>query len=150
MSVKTISQIHKPLRRKKIFPEESKVQQNLSDRCDINQMLKKFKRTGVISLVKRKPVYGDFSNGTDFKEASDKIIQAQEDFMSLPAEIRDRFKHNPFHLLEFLSKEENREEALKLGIISEEEPELDYVPVKVLQEEPQDTNPNPSDDSSTD
>ena len=43
-------------------------------------------------------------------------MQAQQSFDSIPSEIRDRFNNDPKLLIDFLSKEENMEEAVKLGL----------------------------------
>ena len=42
----------------------------------------------------------------------------QDDFMELPAQLRSRFNNDPAELIDFLGKEENREEATKLGLVA--------------------------------
>ena len=40
-----------------------------------------------------------------------------DDFMALPAQLRVRFDHDPVKLLEFLENDQNRNEAIQLGLI---------------------------------
>jgi len=37
--------------------------------------------------------------------------------MALPAQLRVRFDHDPVKLLEFLENDQNRDEAIQLGLI---------------------------------
>ena len=46
------------------------------------------------------------------------IIQAQDQFASLPANIRDRFANSPEKYLAFLADSANKEEAVKLGLVN--------------------------------
>ncbi|ETR80120.1 hypothetical protein [Chlamydia pneumoniae] len=51
----------------------------------------------------------------DYSEALNVVIEPQEQFESLPAKLRERFGNDPVVMLDFLSREENFEEAKKLG-----------------------------------
>lgn len=87
------------------------------DDCDINSIVKRYKKTGVISHVSRfEANYGDMT-GDDFKTSTDKILKAKQDFKTLPANIRKEFKNNPAKLLEFMENPDNRDKAIELGII---------------------------------
>lgn len=108
----------------KFDPEKSKTLGSEKDACDINKILDTYKRTGQLpsmtaggSFVARNPQFGDFSNATDFTTVRYMLDEAERQFMSLPAHIRKRFDNNPQLLIEFLSNEENRSEAEKLGLI---------------------------------
>ena len=46
------------------------------------------------------------------------VLAAQDEFMELPAQLRARFNNDPALLIDFLEKEENREEAIKLGLVA--------------------------------
>ncbi len=88
------------------------------DECDVNNIIRKYDKTGVLQHVTNfEAQYGDMT-GTDFKTAQDLIIGANNQFNKLPAEIRKRFKNDPQNLLTFMEKSENREEAITLGLIS--------------------------------
>jgi len=87
------------------------------DECDVNNIIKKYDKTGlIIHVSKIEAEYGDMT-GIDFKSAQDKIAKAKSMFRALPAEIRKRFKNSASELLDFMDNGDNREEAIKLGLI---------------------------------
>lgn len=95
----------------------SLTQQNFKDETDINVLLERFKVTGVMPAAVRLPSYGDFTGVNDFRTAMDAVRNAMDGFMALPANLRARFENDPQRLLEFLSDENNRDEAVKLGLL---------------------------------
>lgn len=87
------------------------------DTCNINKILQKYDRNGLISHVSRfEAQFGDVT-GIEFKTAQDKVIAARNEFDALPSNIRNRFKNDPSQLLSFMDNPSNRDEAIKLGII---------------------------------
>lgn len=87
------------------------------DRCDVNKIIKRYDKDGLIRHVTRfEAKFGDLS-GEDFKTMTDKVINAKNSFDKLPSEIRNRFNNDPGSLLEFMDNPENRNEAIKLGLI---------------------------------
>ena len=87
------------------------------DICDINKIIRKYDKQGVISHVSKfEAKFGDLT-GDDYKTMMDKVTSAQLMFGDLPSKIRDRFDNNPEKLLRFMEKAENRQEAIELGII---------------------------------
>lgn len=91
--------------------------------CDVNKIIAKYDRNGLITHISKiEGKYGDVT-GADFQSAQNLVINAQYMFDQLPSEIRKRFDNNPGRLLAFMENEANREEALKLGLISPETPE---------------------------
>ena len=68
------------------------------------------------------PRFGDFTTSTDLHTAMIRVDEARQDFMELPANVRSKFRNNPLNLIDFLSREENYEEALELGLV-EKRPE---------------------------
>jgi phage internal scaffolding protein len=84
---------------------------------DVNNILRKYDKTGVISHISNiEAKYGDMT-GFDFREMQAKIADANSRFEQLPSEIRNRFKNDPAELLEFMENPDNRPEAEKLGLI---------------------------------
>lgn len=85
--------------------------------CDVNNIIKKYDKTGLITHVSRiEAKYGDLT-GVDFKEAMDMVTNAQNMFNELPVEIRNRFKNDPAKLIEFMEDGNNRDEAIEIGLI---------------------------------
>lgn len=97
--------------------EPSKTQQNQKDDCDINTIVRRFGLTGQLPDNVRVPQYGDFTGVQDFQTAVNAVRSASESFMELPAELRARFDNDPQKLLEFVANGDNRDEAVKLGLV---------------------------------
>lgn len=98
------------------FP--SLTEQHHKDDCDINVVLRRYMKTGVLPEAARGGVYGDFTaSASDFREAMNVITEARERFEALPSEVRERFSNSPEKLLAFLDDPENRTEAIKLGLV---------------------------------
>nr|QJB19807.1 MAG: internal scaffolding protein [Microvirus sp.] len=102
------------------FKKPSLTQQHFKDECDINCIMDRYASTGVLTngLSTRAPIFDDFSVTFDYHSAKNKMIEAEMLFMELPARVRDAFENNPENLLRFIANEENREEAIELGLIS--------------------------------
>jgi phage internal scaffolding protein len=97
--------------------DPSLAQQHMKDECDINVIVERFGVTGELPQNPISPQYGDFSGVTDYHSALNQINATMDDFMALPAKLRVRFDHDPVKLLEFLENDENRLEAIQLGLI---------------------------------
>ena len=102
----------------------SLTQQQFRDECDINKIMDRYLRTGVLSdpLDKRgTPKYGDYADLGNYMDHMNKVVEANEMFEALPASIRKRFNNNPGDLIEFVMDENNRAEAELLGLIEKME-----------------------------
>jgi phage internal scaffolding protein len=93
-------------------------QQHPKDECDINNILRQFNLTGILPESPLSPRYGDFTGIGDYHTALNQVIAAEDEFMSLPADLRARFENDPAQLIEFLDKVENKDEAIKLGLVN--------------------------------
>lgn len=99
----------------------SKTKQSFKDECDINQIMKKFEKTGILpDLIKTNPVYGDFSDPKTYQESLNLVHHAQEQFSNLSSKVRERFNNDPQKFLEFTSNAENADEMAKMGLLKEE------------------------------
>ena len=86
--------------------------------CDVNEIIKKYDRTGLITHVSSfEAKFGDLT-GHDFQNMQNQVAQARNMFEALPAEIRNRFENDPSQLLTFMEDPSNRDEAIELGLIS--------------------------------
>lgn len=105
------------------FNTPSMTQQQFKDECDINKVMDRYLRTGVLSdpLNMRGPgTYADFTEMGDYMENMNKVVEAREMFESLPAKVRERFANNPANMIEFVMDSSNKDEAIKLGLLKEE------------------------------
>ena len=108
-------------------------QQNAKDECDINIIVEKAKRGADLSQLERRPIYGDFTNLPDYRTALIMVNQARDAFMALDANVRKRFGNDPAMMLDFLNDPNNREEAVKLGLVNPEVLESDNPPVEDIE-----------------
>jgi phage internal scaffolding protein len=97
--------------------DPSLAQQHMKDECDINIIVERFGVTGQIPVTPIEPSYGDFSGVSDYHDALNRIKAADEAFMALPAKVRAKFDHDPNALLQFLQNDDNRDEAIEIGLI---------------------------------
>tara|TARA_Y100001968_G_scaffold75626_1_gene67072 strand:+ start:979 stop:1446 length:468 start_codon:yes stop_codon:yes gene_type:complete len=99
---------------------ESLTQQSYSQDAKIQNIIKKYDSTGFFDLVNRNPAqYGDFTQVTDLSEAMNKINEAKENFMTVPAKIRERFNNDPRQFYDFASQESNFDELVDMGLATE-------------------------------
>lgn len=99
---------------------ESMTQQQFRDEADINEIVRRFGLTGQLPDNLSMPVSGDFTGVSDFQSAMNLVLQAQEEFMKLPAPVRERFGNDPGKLMAFLDDASNRDEARNLGLLAPE------------------------------
>lgn len=109
------------LRIQQVFRGQGRTKQEFVKECDINFIMQKYTRTGVLpELIKTDPKYGDFSSAPDFREAQDIIAHANEQFAALSSRQRERFGNDPARFLEFVADGENSDEMAKLGFMKPE------------------------------
>lgn len=99
--------------------EPSLTQQHFKDETDINNILRQFNITGLLPENALSPRYGDFTGINDYQSALNAVIAAQDEFMALPADLRARFNNNPEELINFLDNSDNRDEAIRLGLVDQ-------------------------------
>lgn len=93
-------------------------EQSHKDATDINKIIAKFDKTGLITHVSKFEAHFGDLQAIDFKEAQDLVNNSMKMFNELPSKIRDRFENSPENLLAFMADPLNRDEAIELGIIS--------------------------------
>lgn len=104
--------------------------QAMRDECDINGIMRRFERTGLITHnAVREAYFDDVSEVPDFATAVETVRKASEMFMSLPAKIRSRFDNEPARYVEFCSDPANSDEMIQLGL--KPAPDAPPAPVEV-------------------
>lgn len=95
-------------------------EQSHKDTCNINKIIRKYDKTGLIRHVSTiEAKFGSLS-GDDFKTMVDRVMEARRMFNELPANVRKRFENDPGKLLEFMEDGANRQEAIDLGLIDQQ------------------------------
>lgn len=105
--------------------DESLAVQADVEECDINTIVRRFGLTGTLPQGVRMPTYGDFTGVSDYREALDVIMQADDSFYAMPADVRSRFDNDPAKFVDFCSDPANLEEARKLGLAPSAESPVD-------------------------
>lgn len=100
------------------FEKPSRTKQQFAEESDINTIVNRFLQTGTLPDVNVTASFGDFIDAPDsFQEAMNLVIEAQDAFNALPSDVRKRFQNDPQELLTFLQDENNKDEAIRLGLI---------------------------------
>lgn len=85
--------------------------------CDVNNILRKYDKTGLITHVNRSAAsYGDFTEVNEYKVNLNMVMAAQDSFDELPSSIRKRFANDPGEFFEFVTNPANADEMVKLGL----------------------------------
>jgi len=103
--------------------KDGRTHQSFKDECDINRIMARHRKTGLVRQRTDRPQYGDFSNVGDYQNALNTITTANAMFAELAAPIRERFNNNPQAFLDFCEDPDNQAEAIDLGIASAPAPE---------------------------
>ena len=97
---------------------ESLTKQSFKDECNINKIMAKFQKTGAINhYAKHGPQYGDTLH-VELLDALLIVRESQEMFDDLPSSVRKRFGNDPAEFLEFMEDPANREEAIRLDLVT--------------------------------
>lgn len=107
---------------------ESRTEQSHIGETNINAIIGRYHRTGLLPQRGRSGFYGDFTGITDYHDAVNRVKSAEDAFMSLPSKIRKRFENDPYNLLTFLENDDNRQEAIELGILPSPQEEASLPP----------------------
>ncbi|AXH73629.1 MAG: internal scaffolding protein [Microviridae sp.] len=95
----------------------SMTKQAFKDECDINNIMKRFERDGMVAHYnKYGGEYGDFTDCPEYHEAQNKVLAANEMFLTLPSKVRERFKNDPGAFLAFVSDKANYQEMVDIGL----------------------------------
>lgn len=97
--------------------DDSLTQQQFKEEADINTIVNRFLKTGVLPTPDNMPQYVDFDGVFDYQSAMNTIRAADESFMRLDAKVRARFNNSPQEFLEFFGNPANEEEAIRLGLL---------------------------------
>lgn len=96
---------------------------------DINVIVNKYQRTGVIEFAnKRAPEYMQMDE-MDFQDAMQKVVHANEVFSELPAAVRKKFNNDPGQFMAFVHDPANEDEMVDMGLaVRRVDPGADGIP----------------------
>jgi len=111
------------------FKNPSLTKQSFKDECDINNIMKKWQRTGLIDHVnEHKGDYGDLTTYDDYHASMNAILDARESFETLPSGVRKEFDNDPSKFLKFVHDPKNADAMVEMGL-AQKRPVTPPVPV---------------------
>lgn len=90
--------------------------QSQAAETDVNLIVKRAIKSGVLPGVDVQKIYADVSNAMSYHEAKNLIINAENQFNSLDAAVRIKFDNDPAQFLSFVEDPKNAQELVKLGL----------------------------------
>lgn len=106
----------------------SLTRQSEADAADINKIMARYEKTGVLPVSQREALFIDVSEMGDYRSAVEQVELVNEYFRQLPAKVRAEFDNEPARLLDFMSDPANEARARELGLVEKEEPSAGSVP----------------------
>lgn len=127
------------------FTMPSKTEQAHKDEYDLNRLLARATKTGVLATAEqiRDVYFGDFSEIGQAFENHLKLREAEEHFMALPSKVREYFENDPKKLLKALADDSvgNVSKLIELGLVKKPDPvrgtSEDPLPVPAIPAAPQ-------------
>lgn len=96
---------------------ESRTKQAMQDECNINLIMARFEKTGLIThLAQGAPSFADVSELTGYRSAIENVRLVQEYFLGLPAKVRARFDHDAATFMDYLESDATPDELRELGL----------------------------------
>lgn len=99
-----------------VCDEQTRTQQQFKDECDINVILDRFGMTGQLPMMTVQPMEGDFTEIGDYQSALEAVRMANENFMTLPSKIREKFGQDPRKFVDFCVDPANIESVREMGL----------------------------------
>lgn len=123
--------MYRPHERHGLLCGPSKTKQSMKAECDINNIMAKYQKSGLVTHVnERQGTYDDFISAPDYHTAMNQICAANESFESLPSGIRNRFHNDPALFLEFVQDPAHQDELVRMGLA---DPKPEKTPTEPVQ-----------------
>lgn len=86
--------------------------------CDINNILKQYQRTGIITHVQNaRADYTDLPSDVDYQNSLNILLQADETFAALPAAVRQYFNNDPSAFLGSFADPTQADKLREFGLL---------------------------------
>ena len=99
-------------------PDPSRTKQSMRDDTNINNIMAKYVKTGLVTHANANAGRYEFTTGDDFQSSVQLIQQAQELFDGLPSSTRRKFDNDPAAFLTFVADPENEAEMREMGLMN--------------------------------
>ena len=99
-----------------LFPAKGMTKQAHKDESDINQIMAKYQRTGILAHAKNYSGEYGFATSDSFHDSLNIIQKAQDMFDALPSAVRTKFQNDPSEFLDFVQDSKNAQELYDMGL----------------------------------
>ncbi len=100
----------------------SLTKQSFTKECDINNIMRKYQKTGAIEHVNKNQGSYGYATAHSFQEALEIVEKGEKMFKELPSSIRTKFENDPAQFLDFVQDPANIEEMQELGLAHKTDP----------------------------
>jgi len=105
-----------------IHTGETMTRESFRDECNINSIMAKAQRGINVPINSKSPLFQDVSDIGTFQSMHLRMQEIKDEFLhNVPAEIRLRHGNDPGRFADWLQKPENKDEAIRLGLIVDPE-----------------------------
>ncbi|AZL82810.1 internal scaffolding protein [Apis mellifera associated microvirus 8] len=120
-------------------PDPSLTVQSERDDTDINVIVDRYQKTGLLPANLATPQWGvDVSDAPSYQQAVQVVIDAERMFGSLDAKIRKEFDNDPAKFLAFVDDPANADKLIEMGLREAPPAPSEPISVRVLQDPAQD------------
>ena len=98
---------------------DTHVKQAFKDECDVNKIMAKFQKTGLLEHVRENAgSYEDYTNGPQsYHDACNQALHAEQMFLTIPSSIRAKFANDPGQFLDFVDDPKNEAALVTMGLV---------------------------------
>lgn len=113
--------------------------QEFKHECDVNVIVARFQKTGIAPPAVGIENYLDVSEMTDYKQAVDMLMAAEDDFKKLPMKIKEEVGNTAQGLLDYVADENNKQQLIDWGLLEGEKTSNEPNPEPQVAESPDGT-----------
>lgn len=104
--------------------EEGRTRQEFGDECDLNKIVARAERSGVMPIGREDGVFADLSGIRDLHGSLEEVRRAGEAFAALPAKVRNAFDNDVVAFTEAFQSKEGIAQLVELGAVAPDEETL--------------------------
>lgn len=113
------------------FGDVSRTRQEFKKECDVNEIMRRFKASGIMPVGNGTPKYLDCTAVPQFHDAMQLLIDAENAFMRLPALVRKEFDNDPQAFVAFAQEADNLPKLREWGLAAPEKAPAEPVRVRL-------------------
>lgn len=96
--------------------QPSRTKANLADNLDVNKIIKRFQKTGILQkLVDLEGIYGEIDS-MELRDALEKVNKAENMFMDVPSKIRNMFDNDAGAFIDYATNPANIQQLRDWGL----------------------------------